>query len=68
MRQRNQPNKSKLVLYKLLLYCNSCLKQLYVSNKTERFSNKDGCGIHGYTHIEVFKGRAGLGYRKTALG
>ena len=63
MRCRNQPNKSKLVLYKPLLHCYSHLKQLYMSNKTERFSYKSGCGVHGRTHIEVNKRRAGLGYR-----
>ena len=26
-------------------YFNSYLKQLYISNKTERFSNKNGCGV-----------------------
>ena len=31
-------NKVSLVLYKLLLYCNSHLKQLYIRNKLERFS------------------------------
>ena len=46
---RNQPNKSnhKLALYKLLLYCNIYLKQLYISNKIECFSYKGGCGICG---------------------
>ena len=38
---------------------NSYLKQLYISNKIECFSNKNGCGV---THIEVFKRRASLGY------
>ena len=45
---RNQPNMSKLAMYKPLLYCNRHLKQLYilyVSNKTEQFSYKIGCGI-----------------------
>ena len=37
---------------------NSCLKQLYISNKMEHFSNKKGCGI---MHIEAFKRRASLG-------
>ena len=60
---RNQPNKSKLALYKPLLDFYSHLKQLYMSNKTERFSYKDGCGMRGHTHIEVIKRRAGLGYR-----
>ena len=43
-RHGNQPNKNKLALYKPLLHCNSRLKQLYLSNKTERFSYKGGCG------------------------
>ena len=30
-------------------------------NKTGRFSNKGGCGVHGHTCIELFKIRAGLG-------
>ena len=41
-RHRNQPNKSKIALYRLLLYCNSWLKQLYISNKMEQFSYIDG--------------------------
>ena len=57
---RNQPNKSKLAP---LLYFYSYLKQLYISNKTKCFSYKCGCGMHGYTHIEVFKRRASFGYR-----
>ena len=44
---------------------NSELKQLYISNKMERFSNKNGCGE---TCIEAFKRRAGLGYRQAASG
>ena len=39
---------------------NSYLKQLYISNKTEHFSNKSGCGV---MCTEAFKRRAGLGYR-----
>ena len=35
---RNQPSKGKLALYKSLLHFYSHLKQLYISNKTERFS------------------------------
>ena len=31
------------------------------------FSCKDGYGVCGYTHIEVFKRRAGFDYRQTAL-
>ena len=30
----NKPNNSQLALYKELINCNSCLKQLYMSNKT----------------------------------
>ena len=61
-RHRNQPNKSKLALYKPLLRLYSHLKQLYISNKTKCFSYKGGCGMCGCTHIEAFKRRAGLGY------
>ena len=50
---RNQPNKTMLVMYKLLL---SLLKQLYIGNKTEHLNYKGTC-------IETFKTRAGLGYR-----
>ena len=39
-RRRNQPNKSKLSLYKPLLCLCSHLKQPYISNKTKRFSHK----------------------------
>ena len=61
-RRRNQPNKSKLVLYKPLLRLYSHLKQLPISNKTKRFSYKGVCGMHGCSRIEAFKRRAGLGY------
>ena len=60
---RKQPNKSKLALYKPLLYFYSHLKQLYMSKKTEHFSYKGGCGMRGCTHIEVIKRRGGLHYR-----
>ena len=55
--RRNQPNKSKLALYKLLLpfYCH--LKQLYITNKMERFSYKVGCSVRKRTHITVVKRR-----------
>ena len=46
---RNQPNKRKLALYKPLFHFYSHLKQLYMSNKTERFSYKVGVvcmGMH----------------------
>ena len=35
----NQPNKSRLALYKPLIRKYSCLKQLYICNKTIRFIN-----------------------------
>ena len=60
---RNQASKSKLMLWKPWIHFNSHLTQLYISNKTERFSYKDGCAMHGCMHIEMFKRRAGLGYR-----
>ena len=52
---RNQPNKSKLALYKPLCHFYSHLKQLYMSNKIERFSYKGGCGVHGRTRIKAIK-------------
>ena len=61
--RRNQPNKSKLALHKALLHFYNHLKQLYISNKTERFSYKGGYGVHGHTHIKAFKRRAVLDYR-----
>ena len=63
---RNQPNGSKLVLYKQLLQFYSKLKQLYISTKTEHFIYKGGCGICGSTHFETFNRGAGLGYRQIA--
>ena len=48
--RRNKCNKRKLALYKPLLQCKSYLKQLYMSNKTERFSYKGGYGCVG-VHI-----------------
>ena len=63
VRHRNQPNKSKLALYKPLLHFYSHLKQLYISNKTEHFSYKDGYGVHGSTCSEAINRRTGLGYR-----
>ena len=39
---RNQLNKSKLSLYKLLFSLNIPFKRLYTSNKTEGFSYKGG--------------------------
>ena len=61
-RRRNQPNKSKLVLYKPLLCLYSHLKQPYISNKAKRFSYKGGRGVRGRARIEVFQRRAGLAY------
>ena len=56
-------DKSKLALYKASVHSNSCWKQLYLSNKTERFIYKGGCSIHEDTRIEAFKKGAGLAYR-----
>ena len=42
---------------------NSSLKQLHISNKTECFSYKSGCGV---MHIKMFEIRAGLGYKQNA--
>ena len=39
---RNQPNKSKLELYKPSIHFSNHLKQLYISNKMECFSYKGG--------------------------
>ena len=50
-RHRNQPNKSKLALYKPLIHFYSHSKQLYTSNKTEHFSCKGGCGMCRHIHI-----------------
>ena len=44
-----------LVLYKALIHCSSCLKQLYSSNKMERFNYKGECGVLECTHITTFK-------------
>ena len=60
---RNQPNKSKVALYKPLLHFYSHLKQLYISNKMEWFSYKGECGVCGRTCIQVFKRKPGLRYR-----
>ena len=46
-----------------LIHCNSRLKQLYLSNKTKRFSYKYGCDVRERTRIEEFKRSGGLGYR-----
>ena len=52
---RNLPNKSKLVLYKLLLRLCSHLKQPYVNSKMKCFGHKGGCGVSGRTRIEACK-------------
>ena len=61
-RRRNQPNKSKLVLYKPLHCLYSHLKQPYISNKVKRFTYKGGRGVRGHARIEAFQRRAGLAY------
>ena len=61
-RRRNQPNKSKLALYKPLLCLYSHLKQPYISNKMKHFSYKGGHGERGRARIEAFQRRAGLAY------
>ena len=43
---RNQPDKSKLTLFKPLLHFYSNLKQLYISTKMESLIYKGGYGIH----------------------
>ena len=57
-RRTNQPDKSKLALYKPLLCLYSHLKQPYISNKTKRFSCKGGRGVRGRARIEAFQRRA----------
>ena len=59
----NQPNKSKLLLYSRYFHFNIPFKQLYTSCKLEHFGYKGGFGVRGHMHTEVFKRRAGLGYR-----
>ena len=44
-------------------YFNILFKLLYTNNKTECFSYKGRCGVHGHMCIKAFKRRAGLGYR-----
>ena len=46
----NQPNKSKLLLYKLLLSLKIPFKQLYTSSKMEYFSYKGGCGSYAWAY------------------
>ena len=50
-----QPNTNKPFL-SLKQFC----KTLYISNKTERFRYKGGCGICEHTCTDAFKSRAGL--------
>ena len=66
--RRNQPNKSRLALCKPWIHFNSLLKQLYISNKVRCVSYKGVCGVLGHIHIEMFKRRAGLGYRLMSSG
>ena len=49
----NQPNKSKLVLCKPLIHCNSHLKQLWLSNKMEASVIKVGMveSTHAYCAV-----------------
>ena len=56
-RCRNQPNKSKLLMYKPFLCLYSHLSQPYISNKMKRFSYKNGCqgvcmGVHVSRHLK----------------
>ena len=60
--RRNQPNKSKLALYKPLLHFYSYLKQLYMNNKMERSVTKVGVTCVGLHMSRYFK-KADLGYR-----
>ena len=62
VRHRKQLNESKLALFKPLLHFYNYLKQLYMSDKTDLYYYKGGCGMCGHTCIEEIK-RAGLGYR-----
>ena len=50
----NQPDNTKLALYKALIYSNSHQKQLYLSNKTQHFSYEGGCNVQECTHIKMF--------------
>ena len=61
-RRRNQPNKSKLALYKPSFRLYSHLKQPYISTKTKPFSYKGGRRVRGCARIEAFQRRAGLAY------
>ena len=47
--ETNLRNNTKVVLNKLLIHFNSYLKQMYINNKTEWFSYKEGVvyvGVH----------------------
>ena len=62
VRHRNQPNKSKLVLYKPLLPLQlSFNKQMCISNKMEHFNYKGGFCVCGHTCMGTFKIRPGFG-------
>ena len=50
-RHRNQPNKTKLVLCKASIHSNSYLKQLHITNKTERCSYKGNTWASTYQNI-----------------
>ena len=46
--QKPTYSKTKLALHSYKLLAKSCLKQLYISNKTEHFSIAiSGCGVTG---------------------
>ena len=53
LRHSNQPN--KLSLCSCYFHFNILFKQLHISYKTDCFSYKGGCAMHGYTCIGVFK-------------
>ena len=63
VRRRNQPNKSKLALYKPLLRLYSHLKQPPISNKAKRFNYKGGYGVR--SRIKALKEELALAtYRR----
>ena len=64
---KQQPNKNNLAQYKSLLHLYNNLTKLYISNMTECFNYKGGCGMRGQTCIETFETRVGLDYRQMAL-
>ena len=55
------------MLYKVLVHCNSYIKQLYLSNQTVRFSYIGGCVVLERMRNEAIKTRAGLGYTQMTL-